>query len=530
MFSKIYVKKNEIALEFKKGEFQTILTAGNHFSFGKKEYELIDLSNRVEVNADLMEYLLRYRQEIVEKQITLLETKSNEVAIFYKDGLPCELILPNSKKYYWTDSLTEQFAIKTLNEFDALSQEDSKEIFTAVNHPTFVIDSSYFYLAHIQKGYLGLLYLHNKLVDIIAEDQYYITPSNSEKMRLEIINIETFPMTFALSAELENAFPDKIHEFAISLRTNQDEIGLHYEDGNLLGIYPPNTHKLFLKNIKKQQIKIVSFNEDRVVDPALIKDIELSQSKNIAVMNFQKVFITRPVAHSKILLEINGKTAHVLDAGTYGFWNFDNKVQQHIIDMRVQSMEVTGQEILTKDKVNLRINLVANWQYVDALKAVESLENPQEFLYKELQFGLREAIGTRTLDELLENKTVIDEFVQNYIKDRVPQYGFNIVSVGVKDIILPGEMKEILARVVEAEKSAQANVIKRREETSATRSLLNTAKVMENNPVALRLKEMETLEKISEKIEHLNVVGGLDQVLHGLVNIQPPKKKGILKD
>lgn len=193
MFSKIYVKKNEIALEFKKGEFQTILTAGNHFSFGKKDYELIDLSNRVEVNADLMEYLLRYRQEIVEKQITLLETKSNEVAIFYKDGLPCELILPNSHKYYWTDSLTEPFAIKTLNEYDALSQEDSKEIFTAVNHPTFAIDSSYFYLAHIQKGYLGLLYLHNKLVDIIAENQYFITPSNSEKIRLEIINIETFP-------------------------------------------------------------------------------------------------------------------------------------------------------------------------------------------------------------------------------------------------------------------------------------------------------------------------------------------------
>ena len=272
------------------------------------------------------------------------------------------------------------------------------------------------------------------------------------------------------------------------------------------------------------------FNENRVVDPLIIKDIDLSQSKNIAVMNSQKVFITSAIAHSKILLEINGKTAHVLDAGTYGFWNFDNKVQQHIIDMRVQSMEVTGQEILTKDKVNLRINLVANWQYTDALKAVESLENPQEFLYKELQFGLREAIGTRTLDELLENKTVIDEFVQNYIKDRIPQYGFHIVSVGVKDIILPGEMKEILARVVEAEKSAQANVIKRREETSATRSLLNTAKVMENNPIALRLKEMETLEKISEKIDHLNVVGGLDQVLHGLVNIQPPKKKGILKD
>ncbi|HBU9227005.1 slipin family protein, partial [Escherichia coli] len=71
-----------------------------------------------------------------------------------------------------------------------------------------------------------------------------------------------------------------------------------------------------------------------------------------------------------------------------------------------------------------------------------------------------------------------------------------------------------------AEKSAQANVIRRREETAATRSLLNTAKVMENNPVALRLKELETLERVAERIDNISVFGGLDQVLHGLVNIK----------
>ena len=84
----------------------------------------------------------------------------------------------------------------------------------------------------------------------------------------------------------------------------------------------------------------------------------------------------------------------------------------------------------------------------------------------------------------------------------------------------PGDMKNILAQLVEAEKSAQANVIRRREETAATRSLLNTAKVMENNPVALRLKELETLERVAERIDNISVFGGLDQVLHGLVNIK----------
>ena len=92
-------------------------------------------------------------------------------------------------------------------------------------------------------------------------------------------------------------------------------------------------------------------------------------------------------------------------------------------------------------------------------------------------------------------------------------------SVGVKDIILPGDMKEILNRVVETEKAAQANVIKRREETAAARSLLNTARLMDENPTLMRLKELEVLEKVTEKVDKLTVFGGLDGVLNDTVRI-----------
>jgi regulator of protease activity HflC (stomatin/prohibitin superfamily) len=81
-------------------------------------------------------------------------------------------------------------------------------------------------------------------------------------------------------------------------------------------------------------------------------------------------------------------------------------------------------------------------------------------------------------------------------------------------------MKTILARVVEAERAAQANVIRRREETAATRSLLNTARVMEDSPIALRLKELDALEKVTEKIDKISVFGGLDGVLRDLVKIR----------
>jgi len=186
----------------------------------------------------------------------------------------------------------------------------------------------------------------------------------------------------------------------------------------------------------------------------------------------------------------------------------------------LQNMEVTGQEILSSDKVGLRLNLAATWRYTDVLLALEKMAKPVDHLYRELQFGLRAAVGTRSLDELLENKQIIDEVVSAHVARKLVGFGIEVSSIGVKDIVLPGEMKVILAKVVEAEKSAEANVIRRREETAATRSLLNTAKVMEDNPVALRLKELETLERVAERIDRISVFGGLDQVLNGLVSIK----------
>jgi regulator of protease activity HflC (stomatin/prohibitin superfamily) len=221
------------------------------------------------------------------------------------------------------------------------------------------------------------------------------------------------------------------------------------------------------------------------------------------------------------LLYVDGKVMRLLEAGSYAFWKFGRNLAVELVDLRLQAMEVSGQEILTKDKVSLRLNLGATWRYTDVLKAHAQLAKPAEQLYRELQFGLRAAVGVRTLDELLENKTVNDEVVSAHVRAKLSAFGLELDGVGVKDIVLPGEMKTILAQVVEAGKSAEANVIRRREETAATRSLLNTAKVMEDNPVALRLKELETLERISERIDKISVFGGLDQVLNGLVKLAP---------
>ena len=136
-----------------------------------------------------------------------------------------------------------------------------------------------------------------------------------------------------------------------------------------------------------------------------------------------------------------------------------------------------------------------------------------------MQLALREAVGTKTLDALLEDKLYINQTVKGLVEQELMSVGVRLERVGVKDIILPGEIKTILNQVVEAQKAAEANVIKRREETAATRSLHNTAKMMENNPTLLRLKELEALEKVSEKVGHLNVYGGIDQLMRETVKL-----------
>ena len=157
---------------------------------------------------------------------------------------------------------------------------------------------------------------------------------------------------------------------------------------------------------------------------------------------------------------------------------------------------------------------------VDPKQAVTEISDYEDFLYKELQFGLRESVGTKTLDEILANKEELGPVIDRQVQERVGSYGLEVKSIGVKDIILPGEMKTILNQVVEAEKQAEANLIRRREETAATRSLHNTAKMLERSPTLLRLKELETLEKITEKVDKLTVFDGLDGVLHELVKLR----------
>ncbi len=244
-----------------------------------------------------------------------------------------------------------------------------------------------------------------------------------------------------------------------------------------------------------------------------------ARGKGLATQLVNYVYATEVADKHLGLLIVDGALVETLTPGLHVYWKFNRSVKVEQVDLRVQALEVSGQEILTKDKVSLRVNLSASYQITDPVKARSNLTDFADHLYRELQFALRQAIGARTLDVLLGNKDALDQEIHAAVRAKVGEDGIDVRSVGVKDVILPGEMKNILNQVVEAEKAAQANVIKRREETAATRSLLNTARLMDDNPTLLRLKELEVLEKVTEKVDKLTVFGGLDGVLKDTVRI-----------
>ena len=236
---------------------------------------------------------------------------------------------------------------------------------------------------------------------------------------------------------------------------------------------------------------------------------------------FQTVAQKATVERGQVgLLTVGGQFEGVLPEGQHLFVNTGRPIQVKLIDTRLRAHDVTGQEVLTADRVTVRVNIAADVRVVDPVKAATMVKDFDEALHRALQFAFRQTVGQRTLDQLLAEKVTVDAEAAEKVRRQMAEIGLEVGEIALKDVILPGEMREILNRVVAAEKEAEANVIRRREETQATRALLNTAKVMQENPVMLRLKELEALTELAGKVERLTVHNGTQGLMNDLVKLR----------
>ncbi len=379
----------------------------------------------------------------------------------------------------------------------------------------------------VRKHERGLLFRDADFVRFLEPGTYRFNTLR-RRYDVECFDVTEPAFTHALADYLVEAEPEDVERLFTVVATGEGEAAIVYWNDRIAEVVRPAERKLYWNGPVTIRVERFDLDQGLAIDARLAKRLLAEPGLAAGADGLlglrgvgRHAIHAEEIPHGHVgLLYVDGELAGSLEPGLHAYWTLGPSVRVDVVDLRVKTLEVQGQEILTRDKVSLRINLTATYRFADAARAVSTAKDPLDHLYKEIQFGLRAAVGTRTLDALLEDKSAIDRAVAERVETRFAEIGIAVDSIGVKDIILPGDMKELLGKVVEAEKAAQANVIRRREETNATRSLLNTAKVMESNAVALRLKELETLEKVTEKVGNLSVYGGLDGVLNELVRLK----------
>lgn len=332
----------------------------------------------------------------------------------------------------------------------------------------------------------------------------------SIQIELYKINQKTFVSAYE-QAVLEK-LPEDVATHLTIIRTSANEVAIIERDGMIDTILAPETKLILWADAGPWTVQKVDIATSVQIEPTLLK--RLQRAGKMQLIGFVEVDEGKTA-----LVSIDGQLTDQLSAGSYGYWNTGRKISARHVDLTRQSIDVTGQEVLTRDKVTLRVNIAAEYRVVDPVKAVSTVRDFNDALYRALQYAFRKTLGALTLDQILEDKVSVDVEAADKVRADMSAIGIEVFEISLKDVILPGEMREILNQVVAAQKEAEANVIRRREETNATRSLLNTAKVMSENPVMLRLKEIEALETIAGKVERLTIHNGTAGLLNDIVNL-----------
>ncbi len=340
---------------------------------------------------------------------------------------------------------------------------------------------------------VGLVFKNEAFKKAITEGNYWLMPSEK---------LVSYNMTepFNAPVSLEILLKDDVFKAQVeTVEVPDNHIAVHYENGLFKAVLTTGRYAFWKNVLTHTFVKVDLSNIDitETISPAILVNKLGAYIRTYTIESFEQG-----------LLFVNGKFERILTGGVYYWWKNSTPIHVAKIDVRQTQMELSGQEILTKDKASLRINFYAQYKVTDIVKAALDNKEYEKQLYALMQLALRELVGAFTLDELLEKKEQISPVILSALASKTASLGVEVINCGIRDIIFPGEMREIMNQVLVAEKKAQANIIMRREETASTRSLLNTAKLMEENEMLFKLKEMEYVEKIADKINTISVSGG----------------------
>ncbi|MDO5604629.1 MAG: slipin family protein [Paracoccus sp. (in: a-proteobacteria)] len=369
-------------------------------------------------------------------------------------------------------------------------------------------------------GYTVLTVTESERVLVLRNGRFdaILGPGRHSLPKRQELTFETHSMIHPqFASQYESALlrerPDLAAAHLTEVRTGTDQAAIILRDGQPYATLQPGMRMVLWTAAGPWTVERLDLDAAATVAPELAR--RLARHRLMSGIYSAEV----PDGHLG-LLSVDGAAPVLLGAGLHRFWEDGRKRALRLVDTRWRTRDVSGQEILTKDRVTLRVNLSADYRVTDALRAVTELKDFDEALHRALQLAFRRTLGAVTLDELLADKVSVDAEAAAAVRSEMAAAGVEVGQIALKDVVLPGEMREILNRVVAAQKEAEANVIRRRDEADATRALLNAAKVMTDNPVMLRLKELEALLQLAGKVARLTVHNGTEGLLTDLVRLR----------
>lgn len=366
----------------------------------------------------------------------------------------------------------------------------------------------------IHENQRGFFFKNGKFIKLLGAGKYYVFGDKE----IEVVSLDAPLFSEKCSLDILCANEEIAGQVSI-VEVADQQLALHFVNGKFSSALVRGKYA-FWTVFDRHEYKTVDIST-----PEIGEDIPEYILEQLPSSLYMRADVAQ---YERARLHFNQKLVRILEPGTYYFWKNNIHVEVGKVDTRRTQLNISGQELITQDKVAVRINFVCNYRVMDYVKILTEIDNYLMQIHVAAQLALREYVSRYKLDEILMAKEELAQYVLGRLKEKEKEFFVEITDAGVKDIILPGEIRAIMNSVLVAEKQAQANVITRREEVASTRSLLNTAKLMEENKTLYKLKELEFVEKICANVGsiHLNGNGDVLSQLLGLLGKNVEGKAG----
>ena len=404
---RVLVFKNERLVEYLKSGTYKISRLSN------KKYEKYVCEGLFETERNL-DFLLQY--ERLAEELQVLDVQEDEILIYYKDGI-FQGGFYEGKYAFWNVVGRNSYAkldLKTAFEMD----EKVKNVFskTKLGEMFDIIEIEDYHIA---------LYFKSGVYEKVLKSGTYAASKKYFKNTFQKIDLREVMVYDETMEKIFDTEPEMIHDFDIK-KVREKELLLWYQDDLFKGKCLAGSY-LFWNKLKDNYFEIIDLNNGIEIDEKYLDILD----------KLEGVYTKYEVKDYEAgLLIIDNQYRKTLKSGVYYFWNGHQKIEVYPVDLRIKQLDMQGEEILTKDRVLLKFNFIAQYRVVDPITNYKEINNVENQIYILVQMILRGYVGVNYLEDLLENRIEIGKYVLEKVKKEERKYGIELLDAGIKDIKL----------------------------------------------------------------------------------------------